>query len=362
MPPASAPHVDPGFEKRLIEHARPIAEHFLASALHHFFNSGIYDRLCDAGGTQDIPTLASSMELDETRTLGFLLFLANEDIVVVKGMTVELTRRAHDFAEFRAWYTLMIGGYSTTLDQLGDAMRNGAPGCSRNGRNVGLGSCEISKFDGMPMTRSLLAADGTEPQVVLDLGCGNGLYLIDFCKHMPGIEAWGVEPDPGSFREARDLVQTAGIAERVHLINTSAEDFLANPPEGCRPDLIVFGYVLQEILGQSGETEVVRTLESITARFPNIVIVVIEVANEITNAAVMRHGLARNFWNTYYLIHYFTNQRLETADFWTALFDRAGLDLRHTVTTPEFVDSTGLELGYLLRKRRAQTLAAVPSL
>lgn len=349
MPPAIAPGVDASFEKRLIEGIRPIAEHYLASALHHLFNTGIYDQLANSLGLSTVTSLAQELDLDPDRLCGFLLYLANEDIVTVHANRVELTARARGLAEFRAWYTMMIGGYSTTLDQLGGALRSGSEFCSRNGRYVGLGSCEISRYDGMPMTRGLLASAGVEPHTVLDLGCGNGLYLVDFCRQLPGVTAWGAEPDRGGFAEAQALITTTRMADRVHLVNQTATEFLSDPPAGCDPDLVVYGFVLQEILAQDGEQAVVDLLQSTVSRFPRINVVVIEVADEIRNPAVMRHGLARTFWNCYYLLHSFTNQRLESRAFWERLFDKAGLTVHQTITTPSNVDSTGVELGYLLR-------------
>lgn len=349
MPPAAAPDVDPGFERRLIEGIRPIAEHFLATGLHHLFDTGIYDRLAGAPGGTSLSDLAHDLDMDPDRLRAFLLFLANEDIVTVRAETVGLTGRARALAEFRSWYTFLIGGYTSTVDQIGGALRSGAGHCTRNGRYVGLGSCEISRYDGMPMTRGLLAAAGVEPRTVLDLGCGNALYLVDFCRQMPGVTAWGAEPDHGGFAEATTLIASAKLADRIRLVNTTATGFLADPPPDCDPDLIVFGFVLQEILAQDGEEAVVELLRSTVRRFPRINVVVIEVANEVDNPAVMRHGLARNFWNPYYLIHPFTNQRLEGRGFWERLFDKAGLTVHRTVTTPSEVDSTGVELGYLLR-------------
>jgi 2-ketoarginine methyltransferase len=349
MPPAPAPGVDASFEQRLIDGIRPIAEHYLASALHHLFNTGIYDHLAGSLRRSTITIMASELDLDPDRLRGFLLYLANEDVVTVTADTVRLTAKGLAFGEFRAWYTMMIGGYTTTLEQVGGALRNDSEFCSRNGRYVGLGSCEISRYDGMPMTRGLLAAAGVEPRTVLDLGCGNGLYLVDFCRQLPGVTAWGSEPDAGGFAEAQELIATALMTDRVRLVNRTATEFLADPPAECEPDLVVFGFVLQEVLAQEGEQAVIDLLRSTVDSFPAINVVVIEVADEIRNPAVMRHGLARNFWNCYYLLHSFTNQRLESREFWEGLFDKAGLTVHHTITTPANVDSTGVELGYLLR-------------
>ena len=349
LDPARLPGVDSGFEQRLIDGLRPISQLFLASALHHLFSTGIYDWLSGQENGASVAELAADLDLDTQRLTGFLLYLANEDIVTVQTGLVALTARARTFAEFRAWYTLMVGGYTTTADQLGGALRRGADACTRNGRHVGAGSCEVAHYDGMPMLQTLIDDAGIHPTCILDLGCGDGLYVVEMCRRMEDAEAWGSEPDLGAFSDALALVEAEALSSRIHLVNSSAEDFLAHPPDGCNPDLVVFGYVLQEILGQKDRQAVIDLLRSVVTSFPQIKIVVIEIANEITNPAIMRHGLARNFWNVYYLVHYFTNQRLETRHFWEHLFEEAGLVQIGSTTTPASVDTTGLELGYLLR-------------
>jgi 2-ketoarginine methyltransferase len=356
--PARLPGVDPGFERRLIDGIRPISELFLASGLHHLFSTGLYDHLVSAGGATPVDAVAEDLALTPARLRGFLLYLANEDIVTVAvdgngRETVALTERARGYAEFRAWYTFLVGGYATTLEQLGGALGAGRPACTRNGRDVGVGSCEIAHFDGMPMLQTLLEDAGIVPRTMLDLGCGDGRYLVELCRRFPEATAWGAEPDPAAFKQAEELVRAEGLGDRIELVEASAEEFLAAHPPGCRPDVVVFGYVLQEILGQRDRETVVGLLRSLVAAFPEIAIAVVEVADQIANPAVMGHGLARNFWNLYYLVHYFTDQRLETREFWEALFEEAGLAWEGLVTTPTPVDSTGLELGYLLHRRTA---------
>ncbi len=340
---------DGGFEQRLIAGIRPIAEHFLASALHHFFDTGIYDTLLGEQDRISITELAGGLAMERERLSGLLFFLANEGVVDIEDDRVRLTSKGIAYGEFRPWYTMMIGGYSSTLGQLGAALRLGAPSCTREGRYVGRGSCEISRYDGIPMTRELIARAGARCDQVLDLGCGNALYLTEFCKEMSGVTAWGVEPDVGGYAEAVALVDSTAMADRISLVNRSATEFFADPPLGCVPDLVVFGYVLQEILEQEGEEAVVTLLQNVLKIFPKINIAVIEVANEVANPTVMRHGLATNFWNPYFLLHSFTEQRLETARYWEDLFGRAELSTAAFVSTDRNVDSSGLELGYLLR-------------
>ncbi|MDA0632753.1 hypothetical protein OUY22_04935 [Nonomuraea sp. MCN248] len=340
--------VDSSFELRLVEAIRPISEHFLAVGVHHLFDTGLYDALAGRSPTP-IPALADELSMAADRLRGFLLYLANEDIVRVEDDHVALTDKARGLNEFRAWYTFLIGGYAGTIQQIGGALTRGAPDCTRDGEHVSVGSCEISRYDGMPMTLDLLEQGRVDARELLDLGCGNALYLTEFAAAVPGLRAVGVEPDPDGYRAAVGLVERAGMADRVRLVNASATDFLRDPPADCRPDLIVLGYVLQEILAQEGEEAVLGLLRGVVSRFPRINVVVIEVSDEIANPAVMRHGVARNFWNPYFLIHYFTRQRLARKAYWDELFRRAGLTVAAFTSTDPHIDSSGVELGYLLR-------------
>jgi 2-ketoarginine methyltransferase len=111
----------------------------------------------------------------------------------------------------------------------------------------------------------------------------------------------------------------------------------------------VLGFVLHEILGQDGERGVIDFLSEIRRENPGAHVVVIEVSDQIHDRTQMQHGLARSYYNPYYLLHYFTNQKLETHEYWLSVFARAGFEVLARATTSAEVDSTGLELGYLLR-------------
>ena len=338
------------FEHRLIEGIRPIAEHYLATCLHHIFTTGIYDELASHDEAISIMHVADTLNMDVQRLSGLLLFLANEGVVSVVEDNVSLTEKGYQYGEFKAWYTIMIGGYATTVDQIGSALFKGNDFCSRAGRYVGLGSCEMSRYDGMPITKTLLKRSHLACKEILDLGCGNALYLVDFCRNMPGIKAWGVEPNAGGYDEACQLVKKHGMEGSISLHHASSIEFLKQVPSDCNPDLIVFGFVLHEILAQENKAAIIKLLKALTNKFNEINIIVIEVINEIDNPNYMQHGLAKNFWNPYYLLHYFTRQKLEKKKFWESLFKSAGLKIVDLITTDPNVDSSGLELGYLLRK------------
>jgi 2-ketoarginine methyltransferase len=335
-------------EQRLVDALQPIRQFVVASALQHLFSSGVYDRLWAAA--TDEATLVTQLELEPVRVAALIQFLCNEGYLE-RTPVLGLSAKGRALQEFRGWYTMLIGGYGGTFLALGDALKRGTTAAGRRADLVGIGSCAISHHDAIPLTRRLMHEIPGGVRRILDLGCGNALYLVEFCKLLPGIEAWGVEPDRAGYEAAAALVAQERLGDRIHLTCAGAVEFFAQPVDFV-PDLTVLGFVLHEILGQQGEAGVIAFLEGIIRRFPDIHIVVIEVDARLADAASMQHPLALAYYNGYFLFHPFTRQQLEPIAFWERVFARAGLDIIARDTTDTEVDSTGFEVGFLLRRAR----------
>ncbi|MDC0749708.1 2-ketoarginine methyltransferase [Polyangium mundeleinium] len=336
-------------EPRLIEALQPIRGFAFATTLYHFFETGLFDCLRDS--ELALGELAERHGMDPARLEALLSFLQNEGILKQHEGRYGLTARGLGLEDFRGWYTMLVGGYGQTFLQMGERLQRGSPPATRDAARVGVGSCAISYFDAIPLTRSLMARIPGNPNRLLDLGCGNALYLAEFCTALPQVEAWGVEPDPEGYQAAVRVVRSRGLESRIRLTCSTALDFFRVVDTTYRPDFIVLGFVLHELLGQGGEAAVLELLRGATERFQGVHLIVIEVDQQMKNPRVMRHGLAMAYYNAYYLLHPFTQQRLETRAFWDDLFARAGLEVLARQDVDPSVDSTGLEVGYLLRKK-----------
>ncbi|TCP66057.1 2-ketoarginine methyltransferase [Baia soyae] len=336
-------------EGRLIEAIEPIRQHVLAVSIYHLFDTGLFD-LINEQGEVTVPQVGEKLNMDESKLEGFLKYLKVEGIVWEEGKLFSLTEKGKELLDFRAWYIMLIGGYAKTFFQVGEKLYKDSGWATRDAMKVGIGSCGISHYDSIPLTRRLMERIPDQCNKLLDLGCGNGMYLVEFCEQFPHIEAWGTEPSKGGYNEAVRLIQERGLENRIRLSNVNAIDFFHQQID-YEPDFLVLGFVLHEILGQEGEEGVVQFLNMVTDRFPDIHLIVIEVDNRIDDPQTMRHGLSRAYYNPYYLLHYFTEQKMETEAFWDQIFERCGLTIVSKDTTDQNVDSTGLEIGFLLKKR-----------
>ena len=337
-------------EQDLISAIEPIRGFVLASMTYHFFDSGVHDYLRDKGPAS-IARVADDLRLNPKKLRGLLDYLVNENLLFRSADEYRLCERAVQMHRFRGWYTMLIGGYGNTFLQMGNVLGADAGWATRDAAKVGIGSCEISRYDAMPLTRSLMSKAPGRKRNLLDLGCGNALYLAEFCQANPELHALGVEPDRGGYEAGLATIQRYGLEDRVALVNLGAVEFMKREME-FEPDFLILGFVLHEIVGSEGKANTVAFLRSIVNRFPEIQLIVIEVDERARDAHIMRHGLSLAYYNAYYLLHNFTAQQLLPHATWLELFAEAGLEVLATESTSEQVDSTQLEIGYLLRAAR----------
>lgn len=333
------------FELELVEAIQPIRNFVLASSIHHLFSSGIYDLL--RSKKLGVNKISEEIKLDKPRVYGFLMYLVNENILVQENDLFELSEKGRNLEQFKSWYTMLIGGYGSTFLEIGEKLKSDSGVARREIVSVGVGSCGISHYDAFPLTRKLMQKMKSPPASICDMGCGNGMYLVEFCNYFAGIKTIGIEPNEDSCVVAREYISSRNMSDQVEIVCADAAEWVKRPSKD-KPDLFLLGFVLHEIMGQRGRNEVVNFLTTIRESCPHSSIVVIEVDDQIATPGVMHHALAKAYYNPYYLMHYFTNQKLLTPTEWESIFRDAGYSIGAKDTTSQNVDSTGLEIGYLL--------------
>ena len=338
-------------EERLISGLQPIRMFVLAQALYHFMDTGIQEAIAVSNGLT-VSDLAQNMGLHEERLRGFLRYLANEGFVrLTDSDTVSLTATGKEIADFRPWYKLLVGGYAQTFQQLSSVLQANGSYADRNSFNVGVGSSGISRYDAFPMTHRLLERISGRWRTVVDVGCGDGSYLVDLCRSMPDIHSIGLDPEQASVEAALLAASHHGIADRVD-VQVGSATALPDLSQEAGPLCFITAFVLQEILEQSGRAAILEMLNSVFDRYPDSYWIVIEVDHRPNDATVMTKGLGLAYYNPYYLIHHLTEQKLERVGFWEQLYRDAGLRVISIEYPDTSYDSLGLKVGFLLTRDR----------
>ncbi len=331
-------------EHRLTEAMQPARSYFLAQVIEFGLRSGLFERIESHPG-EPVTALGHALGYTVPRLTGLLRYLAAEG-VVFNVQAPSLTQRGRDFIQFRPWYELLIGGYGSTLLELPAVLSDPTHYASRNGTMVGKGSCGISRYDAIPLVKRLLGLLPADITTLVDLGCGDGMFLLDLCEtaDMCGI---GVDSFAPSIERAKKKALERGLADRVSFVAAQAEEFVRSLPPGGIAPCFIAGFSLQEILEQKGYDAVVSLVRTVLEP-EGAHLVVIEVDHRPEDPRIMQHGLGLAYYNPYYLMHQVTEQRLEVTEFWQTLFVKAGVEMKALFTTDPEVDSTGLELGFLL--------------
>jgi 2-ketoarginine methyltransferase len=337
-------------EEKLILGLQPIRQFVLAQALYYFMDTGIQEAIASSRRSLTIEDLAKKFSLHKGRLRGFIQYLANEGFVLlIDGDVVRLTADGEKIANFQPWYTLLIGGYAQTLLQLPTALRADGTYADRDSARVGVGSCGISQHDALPMTRRLLNQISDTPRTLVDVGCGDGGYLIELCRWSTAVRGIGIEPDIESAVAARQLAETHGIAHRIDVKVGSAAILPAlDLDQHPKPLCFITAFVLQEILAQEGRAAVVHLLSTVFENYPDASWIVIEVDHRPDDVQVMSHALGLAYYNPYYLIHQLTEQTLEPAIFWEQVYLDAGLRVVSREYPDPSYDSLRLKIGFLL--------------
>jgi 2-ketoarginine methyltransferase len=329
------------FEERLVDALQPVRHFFFAQTIEYGLRFGILNALAEAPG-RPLAQVAASLGMDAGRLGGLLRYWTAEGLLTEPDNAPALTRKGSDVLEFHAWYELLLGGYGRTLDELPSVMCDARTYAGRDGAMVGKGSCGISRYDIIPLLRRLLEHVAETDPTLIDLGCGDGTVLLDLCggrRH--GI---GIDPVDANVASARALAAAQNRADKVWFDVGTAEEY-AFTEEGTAHCFIA-AFSLQEVLEQQGRDAVISLVSKLLGR-PGAYLAVVEV--DYDPAAIMGHGLGRAYYNPYYLLHEVTEQRLETTNFWMDIFTEAGAQVLAQLTTDPDVDSTGLEIGFLLR-------------
>lgn len=276
-------------------------------------------------------------------------YLAVEDILVKEGSAEAPTFRLSDygarFGLYEGWFNILIGGYENIFSNIGTMLGEGTGTHSRNGKWVGTGSCQISRYDTIPITINFIRRVKPAATTIVDFGCGNALYLCTLARELDGIQAVGIEPDRDAYEAGLKQVRELGLENRVSLVNVDALDYEIRE----EPDFILMGFVLQEIIAQIGREAMVSYLRKMGRKFSKSYLMVMEVDYDIDNHEVMRSDVGLGYYNPYFLLHPFTDQRLLPKQSWDEIFAEAGYEIVIDEVTSPKADPTGFGICYVLK-------------
>jgi 2-ketoarginine methyltransferase len=333
------------FHDQLVSSIAYTQKFVAAIAIWHFIDSGLYDRL--AMKPSSAAMLAEDLSLESSRISALLAYLSTEGIVERTGDLYSLSESGVTLGPCRGWFRFFVAGYGGTYHCLRNWLAGSGAPPFRNFREVSVGSCEISRHGALPLTCRLIDSSGRQPNQILDIGCGNGMYLSDLCARWPALTAIGLECHEESYQAAIEEIRKRRLQERVCIVQAGAAAYLKSP-DCASPDFIIAAFILHELLGELGRDQLVECLTSVHRRWPDSLLIAVETDFVIADERAMHSQLGRAYYNPYFLSQAMTGQVLQTRSEWHRLFKDAGLTVIDEGTIDPSVDPDGLEFGVLL--------------
>ncbi|MFI9504587.1 methyltransferase [Nocardia sp. NPDC052566] len=332
--------------ERLIEALEPFSGFVQSAVLYNLIEHGILEQVVVAG----IPVrkALTAAGIPPERVEAVRLFLDTAGYTAEDRATDKLVR----IWEARGWYQMMIGGYGKTFLGIGAGFTDTAA-VARDGKMVGVGSCEISVHDAIPLMYRVLEQRGKTYTSGIDLGCGSGIFLTTLAERYPGMRLTGIEPSPEGAAAAVEFVAGSPHADRIEIANADAIGFLQSTDKHF--DFGIISFVIHEILGQDGEPGVRAFLRSLFDTNPGLELLVIDIDYCWDDAARMTDRHCTNYYNHYFLLHPFTDQRLAPKQYWIDLYESEGLEVVVSDADTPGLDETGIVTAMLVR---AKTVAA----
>ena len=309
-----------------------------------------------AGAPLDELTRVSGLAPRQLRSL--LRALTVEELVEHDGDRYRLRALGRDAETYRGWLDLYVRGYRTFFHHAEDLWAGDLGDCRRDMHAVGVASNAMSDHDAIPLVLATIDDVCPKAERVLDVGCADGIGIVRLCQLRPELSGVGVEPDPDSAAAARRLADGAGVGDRVRIVTGELADVELEEP----PDVVIFSFVLQELIGQTSEADVRALLADLGRRWPDAVVIVVEVdaAGRDDEELLRRSPQRRGYYNLYFLVHDLTAQVLLTFPQWRRLFAETGFTVAAEHVCDPAVDDTDLTAAFALRARPNGAKAPVP--
>tara|TARA_Y100000590_G_scaffold459492_2_gene616706 strand:+ start:226 stop:1284 length:1059 start_codon:yes stop_codon:yes gene_type:complete len=306
----------------------------LSFLLYSYHDTGVFEYLKD-GKPKSSKKISLKLGLDEKILKSGLNFFVHADNSIVKNKKGNfiLTKIGRDriFSNQAMAMSLgAVGAYNVILTQYAETVKKKkiyGKDFIRDGRLVAKSSVLTGKANYPWVVKKLKQL---KVDTVVDLGCGSGDIIIDFCKRDSDLNGIGLDINPGALKEANERVNKAGLKKRISLIKGD----MINPKTysnkiSSKGNKLAFNAImaLHEFL-RDGEEAVVNILKKMKKQFPNSYFILGEF-NRCEDHEFSKIPLYERMHMLFYqeIIHGLTNQGLASKKRWKKMFAKADVKL-----------------------------------
>jgi len=301
----------------------PIERGFFATrAIQALFNVGFLDRL-SAEGRVDLSAFSREKGLD-LRILRLLCdYLYALHFLDKDGDRYSLGRHGRILTEvLRGTFDLMYAyeGLFHDLESLLRREKSYGREVKRREEFVGKGSGQSARLLPFPMAADLIKRNGFSK--ILDLGCGDGEFLISLVKGNSHFRGYGVDLSEEVVALAGRRLLQEGLTDRIQIMVGDLFNLREIREKVGVPHAATTFYVLHEFLW-NGREAVIDLLRQFRKVFPGVSLITCEITQVQSEdfrkkpTAILEH----------HLFHDLSQQRVISREQWKRIFLESGLNL-----------------------------------
>jgi SAM-dependent methyltransferase len=222
------------------------------------------------------------------------------------------------------FYTESYGNIVKNIDRFLTKEIKYGEDIERDGKSLGIQCDVLFKEYHLPTIISAIREFGGEK--IIDVGCGGGKFLIDFCTNTPNLSAIGIDISEAAIDHARECCRKAKLDDRLKFVVANAFE-LNTWPEACfDADILCGSGVIHESFrdGEEAVIEILNVYSDLLAQkgFKAIIL----------GEPEIRHDLVKND-SDLYLVHIYTAQGFPRyRDEWLTLFEKTNLKCESVYT------------------------------
>ena len=302
--------------------------------LFSFHDTGVFDELKNNDSLSS-DQISKKLGLNKKILESGLNFLVNADNSITKDdkenyRLTEIGKKRLYSDQAMAMSLGAVGAYHTLLTNYSSMLKNQiiyGKDFVRDGRLVALSSVLTGKSNYSWVAQKF---KDLNVDTVVDLGCGSGDIIIDFCNRHKSFNGIGLDIDPAAVEVARKNVKKNNLEDRIELITGDMlEPKTYSSKISSKGEKVAFNAImaLHEFL-RDGEQAVIDVLKKMKNEFPGSYFVLGEF-NKCKDDEFQKIPIYEKMHMLFYqeIIHGLTDQGLASLESWKKMFKAADVEL-----------------------------------
>lgn len=288
---------------------------YATQAIIALLNVGLFDELAKQESI-DIATFTAEKDLDTKVLQSLCDYLYELNILDYEDGRIRLDTDGELILNSMSGIYQLTYAYEEITSNLESILRKEKTvgvDIKRRSEYVSAGSGSIGRLLAFPMMNEEIRQRNF--QHVLDLGCGDGTFLIELCKKNTSIQGYGLDIAPAGVAAGTRQLQKENLQDRIQLFVGDVMNIAASIDKLQSVDAVTSVYVMHEFQGQ-----IVNVLRNFKAALPRVPLILCEVIRHSPQQLRKKPGGIMEIQ----LFHELSNQKLFTLEEWQTMFEQAG--------------------------------------